>query len=167
MDLGATLCRPRKPGCVACPLAADCRAHALGTPERFPVRAPRKTLPERQTLMLIIRDARGRVLLTQRPPTGLWGGLWGFPECDPHTSAIAYCRDSFGLRVRTGHAWNSVRHDFSHFRLHITPIPARVAGASGILMENIPTVWYNPLKPDARGLAAPVKQLLQQLRNTE
>jgi A/G-specific adenine glycosylase len=167
MDLGATLCRPRNPDCALCPLAADCRAHALGSPERFPVRARRKTLPVKHTLMLMIRDARGRVLLTQRPPTGLWGGLWGFPECTPEDSVSKFCRDRFGFRVRTEEAWAELRHGFSHFHLHITPIPARLTGTSATAMETVPAVWYNPKKPDARGLAAPVKQLLQQLRNSE
>jgi len=61
------------------------------------------------------------------------------------------------------------RHGFSHFQLHITPVPARLTGTSLhknshlTMMECAPTVWYNPVKPDARGLAAPVKRLLQQL----
>jgi A/G-specific adenine glycosylase len=167
MDLGATLCRPRNPACALCPLAADCRAHALGSPEKFPVHTRRKALPVKHTLMLMIRDGRGRVLLTQRPPTGLWGGLWGFPECTPEDSVPGFCRDRFGLKVRTEEAWAELRHGFSHFHLHITPIPARLTGTSAMAMENAPTVWYNPRKPDARGLAAPVKQLLQQLRNSE
>jgi len=164
MDLGATLCRQRKPDCSLCPLAADCRAHALGTPEKFPVRVRRKTLPVKHTRMLMIHDARGRVLLTQRPPSGLWGGLWGFPECAPEDSVPAFCRATLGLKIKTEDAWPALRHSFSHFHLHITPIPARVSGTSAAAMENAPTVWYNPRKPDARGLAAPVKQLLQQLR---
>jgi A/G-specific adenine glycosylase len=167
MDLGATICRPRNPDCALCPLATDCRAHALGSPEKFPVRVRRKTLPVKRTLMLMIRDARGRVLLTQRPPTGLWGGLWGFPECAPEDSVPSFCRSQFGLKVRAEEAWPVLRHGFSHFHLHITPIPARLTGTSATAMETAPAVWYNPRKPDARGLAAPVKQLLQQLRNNE
>jgi len=164
MDLGATLCRPRKPDCPACPLAADCRAHALGAPEKFPARVQRKPLPVKHTLMLMIRDARGRVLLMQRPPAGLWGGLWGLPECAPEDSVPGFCRDTLGLKIETEDAWPEVRHGFSHFHLHITPIPARITGTSGKTMEETATVWYNPRKPDARGLAAPVKQLLQRLR---
>lgn len=165
MDLGATLCRTRTPDCPACPLQQDCAAYAQGQPERYPVRITRKTLPVREIGMLMIRDARGHVLLTQRPPAGVWGGLWGFPECAPDTSAIDCCRDTFGLRIKTETAWPVRRHGFSHFHLHITPIPARLTGTSRTAMESAPTVWYNPEKPDARGLAAPVKRLLQQLRS--
>jgi A/G-specific adenine glycosylase len=165
MDLGATLCRTRTPDCPACPLQQDCAAHAQGQPERFPVRLARKTLPVREVAMLMIRDARGRVLLTQRPPAGVWGGLWGFPECALNSAASDYCRNVYGLKIKTETAWPVRRHGFSHFHLHITPIPARLTGTSRTAMECAPTVWYNPESPDTRGLAAPIKRLLQQLSN--
>lgn len=176
MDLGATLCRTRKPDCPACPLQQDCAAHAQGQPEKFPVRAARKALPMREIAMLMIRDARGHVLLTQRPPVGVWGGLWGFPECALGASAMDHCRATLGLRIKTETPWPVRRHGFSHFQLHITPIPARLTGTSRLkkaslhknshltMMECAPAVWYNPEKPDVRGLAAPVKHILQQLR---
>jgi A/G-specific adenine glycosylase len=166
MDLGATLCRPRTPECVRCPLASGCRACLTGHPENFPVRSARKTLPVKATTMLMIRDARGRVLLVQRPPSGLWGGLWGFPECDAPGQAARYSRDRLGVRVRAGKPWPVVRHPFSHFRLDITPLPARLAGAADTLRETAPAVWFDPARPDARGLAAPVKQLLERLRGS-
>lgn len=164
MDLGATVCRPRKPDCARCPLAAGCVAHASGEPERYPVRGARKALPTRATAMLMIRDARGHVLLVRRPPAGIWGGLWGFPECADAGDARQYARVELGLDIRAEENWPVVRHGFSHFHLRITPVPARVAGPSDRLMENARTVWYNPKRPDRRGLAAPVKQLLQQLK---
>jgi len=163
MDLGATLCRPRKPDCASCPLADDCRARALGKPENYPMRSARPVLPVKQTVMLMIRDARGRVLLTQRPPVGLWGGLWGFSECAPEVSPTTHCRDALGLKVKTAKPWPVLRHSFSHYRLDITPLPASLAGTATALRETAPTVWFDPAKPDARGLAAPVKHLLQKL----
>lgn len=167
MDLGATLCRPRNPNCPACPVRSDCTAYTLGEPEKFPVRDKRKTLPVKQVTMLMIRDLRGRVLLTQRPPTGIWGGLWGFPECAADSVPIEYCRTNFGLNIHTDAPWPVRQHGFSHFQLHITPLPARLLTSSDKAMECASTVWYNPNKPDARGLAAPVKRLLQQLRDNE
>ena len=166
MDLGATLCRTRKPACPVCPLQQGCAAHAQGQPEIFPVRTARKTLPVREIAMLMIRDARGHVLLAQRPPVGMWGGLWGFPECALDTPARDYCRDAYGLKVKTEAPWPVQRHGFSHFQLHITPIPAHHTGTSRTAMEYAPSVWYNLDKPDTRGLAAPVKRLLQQLRES-
>jgi A/G-specific adenine glycosylase len=164
MDLGATLCRPRQPDCPRCPLARDCAAQAAGEAEHYPVRAARKTVPVRKTAMLMIRDARGRVLLAQRPPAGVWGGLWSFPECSAVADAARHCRREFGLEIHAGKPWPELRHSFSHYHLLITPVPARVTGESTGAMENPPTVWYNPGQPDARGLSAPVKQLLLRLR---
>ena len=158
MDLGATVCRRSQPQCVLCPLVTDCRAHAQGNTSTYPARRPRKALPVRQVAMLMIRDDRGRVLLQQRPPAGIWG------ECLPQTEAGEWCREALGMDIAPEPAWPSLKHTFSHFHLHITPIPARVTGTSGKIMEKESTVWYNLAQPDERGLAAPVKSLLEQLR---
>ncbi len=91
MDLGATVCTRTKPRCTACPLRTTCHACRLGTPQDYPVRAASRKTPVKATRMLMIRDARGRVLLTRRPPAGLWGGLWGFPEC-ADGNARQWCR---------------------------------------------------------------------------
>ncbi len=165
MDLGATVCRRAQPACGRCPLRADCAAYAQGKPEAYPRPAPRKALPQRAVRMLLIRDARGRVLLQRRPPTGLWGGLWGLPECRGR-DVRAWCRDALGLDIAPERPWPRLRHSFSHFHLDIRPIPARLLGASWQAMEGAETVWYNCERPDERGLAAPVKRLLDQLRNT-
>jgi A/G-specific adenine glycosylase len=156
--------RVRAYTCARCPVRAACRARMLGTPLAYPTPAPRRVLPIRTTAMLIIRDQRGRVLLERRPPAGLWGGLWGFPECDTDNVAT-FCRESLGLVVEPDPPSPPLRHSFSHFHLDITPIAARVLGASKA-MENPQTVWYNPKQPDERGFAAPVKRLLDQLRTT-
>jgi len=165
MDLGATVCRRARPACPACPLRADCIASRQGNPEAYPGRAQRKALRVKQVRMIMLRDRRGYVLLQQRPPSGIWGGLWGFPECAADTDVGAWCRESLGLEVKAETPWPALRHVFTHFRLDITPIPARLLGPSAKAMENRCAVWYNVDQPDARGLATPVKRLLQQLRN--
>jgi len=163
MDLGATVCRPRRPDCTNCPLRVGCRAATAGRPEDYPVRTARKALPMRQTVMLMIRDRRGRVLLTQRPPSGLWGGLWGFPECDTPATAARFGRDHLGLEIEPATSWPTLRHGFSHFTLDITPLPATLKGTGTSLRETVAGAWIDPRRPDARGLAAPVKHLLQKL----
>ncbi|MHB8454101.1 MAG: A/G-specific adenine glycosylase [Acidiferrobacterales bacterium] len=165
MDLGATVCRRVRPLCPACPLHADCAAWRQGNPEAYPGRAPRKALPVKQVQMIMLRDPQGLVLLQQRPPSGIWGGLWGLPECATDTDVGAWCRTTLGLDIAADAPWPSLRHSFTHFHLDITPIPARVLGSSVKAMENTGAVWYNVDQPDARGLATPVKRLLQQLRN--
>ena len=163
MDLGAMVCTRSSPQCAACPLRAHCRAYRSGAPQDYPVRAAARKTPVKATRMLMIRDRRGRVLLTRRPPAGLWGGLWGFPEC-VNDDARRWCRQTLGLEIRIDAPWPTLRHSFSHFHLDITPIPARVLGGTNQAMENAETVWYNLNRPDERGFSAPVKQLLEQLK---
>jgi A/G-specific adenine glycosylase len=164
MDLGATLCARAKPRCADCPVAQDCAARKLGTPERFPVRGAKRARPLRHTVMLMIRDRRGQVLLARRPTRGLWGGLWSLPETTVPEAATRQVRADYGLRIALGKPWPPVAHDFTHFRMMITPIPARVLGEPPPGLENATTVWYNAGSPGRRGFSAPVKQLLQQLR---
>ncbi len=162
MDLGATICRRVAPRCEACPLRKQCAAYRCGDPRAFPTPAPRRDKPAKAVSMVMIRNTDG-VLLERRPATGIWGGLWGFPECAPGADIRATIKARYGMIVKPEPCWDSIRHSFTHFHLHITPVPAQlVINGSGI-METADLVWYNPLHPDERGLAAPVKSLLKKL----
>ena len=163
MDLGATLCRRSQPRCEHCPLQADCKAHQLGTPSAFPHPKPRKAMPVRQTRMLILRDTQGQVLLQQRPPAGIWGGLWSFPECPAESDVTTWCAEHLDLAIAELQPAPAFRHTFSHFHLDITPIHAQVQPIGHAAMEPSKIVWYNTRLPDARGLPAPVKALLDNL----
>ncbi len=164
MDLGATVCRRTQPACADCPVAGGCVAFSRNSTDAFPGRAPRRALPVRAVHMILLRDATGRILLQRRPPSGIWGGLWVLPECSSDQDAGDWCRTCYGLDAAIEAPWPRVRHRFTHFQLDITPIPARLMGSTTKIMENTDVVWYNVHQPDARGLAAPVRQLLQQLR---
>lgn len=163
MDLGATLCRRGKPDCPACPLAADCQAYHNGNPGDYPGRKPRKALPVRQTTMLILQNHEGEVLLEQRPPAGIWGGLWSFPECPSDTPPETWCANHLGLVPAALTPQPPLRHTFTHFHLDIQPLLGRIGDKFGRIMEPSKIVWYNTRRPDERGLPAPVKSLLQQL----
>ncbi|MFL6646736.1 MAG: A/G-specific adenine glycosylase [Sulfurifustaceae bacterium] len=163
MDLGATLCRRTQPLCDQCPLRRSCMALRRGNPQAYPLAAPRRPVPVRSVRMLLIQDAQGRVLLQRRPPAGIWGGLWGLPECRTR-DVRAWCRTALGFDIAPEPAWPVLRHTFSHFHLDIRPIPALVVPGGGRVMEDGETLWYNWRQPDKIGLAAPVKRLLDQLR---
>jgi A/G-specific adenine glycosylase len=166
MDFGATLCRRTQPLCIRCPVRKDCAAFAEGTPASYPQRRDRKRVPTRSVKMLLIRDERGRVLLQRRPPVGLWGGLWGLPELRAR-DVREWSQATLGLDIEPQARWPRLRHSFSHFHLDIHPIPARLVRANARVVESGDMVWYNCRQPDERGLAAPVKRLLDQLRNEE
>jgi A/G-specific adenine glycosylase len=106
---------------------------------------------------------RMAVLLERRPPVGVWGGLWSFPECPPEVDVADWCRERLGLAVTIEGSWGVVRHSFSHFHLDITPVSAVVTGSSGAVMAGERFVWYNTRELDSRGVAAPVRRLLATL----
>ena len=167
MDLGATVCTRAKPRCDLCPLNRECTARLRHAQESFPAPRPGKVLPVRSTRFLMLCNPRGEVLLVQRPPAGLWGGLWGFPECPVDEAAARWCQSTLRCAVYGVKEWSAFRHTFSHFHLDITPVYARLDGVQQPrVMEGGQCVWYNPYMPDARGLASPVKRLLTQLSRT-
>ena len=79
MDMGATLCVRRNPNCGACPLQADCLAHAQGREMDYPVKAKKQPKPSKFSNALIIQNSDGQILWLQRPDNGIWGGLWSLP----------------------------------------------------------------------------------------
>ena len=161
MDLGATLCTRTRPDCGRCPLRQDCRAHARGRETAYPGARPRKALPSKRTQMLmLVQD--GAVLLTRRPPAGIWGGLWGFPEIAVEADARDWCRERLGLAPRVSAAWSPLRHTFSHFHLDIEPV--RLDLPPGRAVRDADGEKWVALGKNVRlGLAAPVKRLLEQL----
>jgi A/G-specific adenine glycosylase len=113
--------------------------------------------------MLMLCNDEGEVLLEQRPPAGIWGGLWSFPEFPAADGVTAGCRESLGIKMRETETWSVVRHTFSHFHLDITPVYARSGGYHTTVMEDPGRLWYNTAGNEERGLAAPVEKLLQRL----
>lgn len=166
MDLGATVCTRTRPACASCPLAATCMAHAQGAPTDFPGKRARKKLPERHTTFLVVQNHTGAVLLEQRPPQGIWGGLWSFPECAESDEAETRLAP-FGL-----HDWEpaeplpAIVHTFTHFRLHIAPIRIRTRAVDATVSDNDRVLWYDPAAPARVGLAKPVQQILKKLHRT-
>jgi A/G-specific adenine glycosylase len=123
MDLGATVCTPRVPSCLRCPLRRLCRAKGLGLQEKIPVSAQRPVLSHRHMTAAIILDREKRVLVVRRPASGLLGGLWKFPggEIGPKEAveeALARTvREELGLCVRPVQSVALVKHVYTHFRV--------------------------------------------------
>ena len=163
MDLGATLCTRSRPRCDVCPVNSGCAAHAAGRETDFPSPRPKKNLPVRSVCMLMLCNEAGEVLLEHRPPTGIWGGLWSFPEFPAADELAGECVESLGIEITEPEVWQTVRHTFSHFHLDITPVFARASDYPLSVMEDPRRLWYNRTEDDERGLAAPVEKLLQRL----
>ncbi len=122
MDLGATLCLPKNPRCLLCPLTELCAAREAGTQELRPVLKPKKETPHVvHAAAVIVRD--GKVLLAQRPSEGLLGGMWEFPngpvEGDPAEGLAQAVETGYGLQVQAGEGLGVVQHAYTHFKIMV------------------------------------------------
>lgn len=124
MELGAMICTPRAPMCLACPWTRQCVARAEGRQEELPVKA-RKKPPRRIEAVAGHLERRGGVLAVQRPKKGLLGGMWELPggEIAENETAeealVRWFRDGLGLSVSGAEALGSVEHVFTHRRLRL------------------------------------------------
>ena len=144
-------------------MSDDCQARIENRPVDFPGKKPKKTIPVRSTVLLKCIDHRGRVLLERRPPAGIWGGLWSFPEIEEKAEAVVWLLDN-GLTL-TGDATEQSRqsHTFSHFKLDITPIVCSIDAASSRISERDDHRWFTIAEALALGLPAPVLKMLNTL----
>ena len=159
MDMGATLCTRSKPSCLLCPLEKGCEAHMLGLETRYPIPKPRKTIPQKRTLMPLLANAEGAILLYRRPSTGLWGGLWSLPELDD-LQDLEHLANQHALELGKQQELPGLIHTFSHFQLAIEPWLVQVEESAHHVAE-ADWLWYNLATPPRLGLAAPVKKLLK------
>ena len=159
MDLGAIVCTRRQPACSTCAVSADCVARMQHRTAELPTPRPKKILPERQVVMLLMFD-RGELMLEKRPARGIWGGLWSLPELAPDADPAAHCHDRFGFTTLTQQMLPRFSHSFTHFRLSIQPIQVRLAPRQGTQPGQI---WLPPADALDAALPAPVRWLVAQL----
>ena len=155
MDLGATLCTRSRPDCAACPMRGLCIAERDGRQSALPTAKPARALPARESRVTIFTDGR-KVLLEQRPPTGIWGSLWALPEGTPEALAAR-----FGLRILDRSELPSLKHTFTHFRLTLHPVRCVVRSTTGA-MEG-PLAWVSLDALATTALPTPIRTLLAQL----
>lgn len=164
MDLGAGVCTRSKPQCPVCPLQDICVANAEGQQAEYPGKKPKKTIPVRETQMLLLSNKNNEVLLQRRPPTGIWGGLLSLPEVPMDDELSLWSERHLGFSVAEHTRWPVVRHTFSHFHLDITPVVVNRVDKTHTMsvMEGSDWVWYKD-GIDSGGLPAPVTRLLERL----
>jgi A/G-specific adenine glycosylase len=164
MDLGAGVCTRSRPRCDDCPLQKMCAACAEGRQADYPGKKPKKSLPIRETQMLMLTNAANEVLLQRRPPTGIWGGLLSLPEVPVDDDVSQWCEQVLGIVATKHHQWPVVRHTFSHFHLDITPVCISADNHTACVMEGSDWVWYNDSSAMG-GLPAPVARLLERIND--
>jgi len=123
MDLGALICTPKNPLCSQCPISDGCKARLYGLQDQRPVILPKKSIPYLMvTAAVIQRD--GLVLLAQRPPDGLLGGLWEFPggTLEKNDIDLVSClrreiNEELGVEINIMKPYGRYRHAYSHFKI--------------------------------------------------
>jgi A/G-specific adenine glycosylase len=176
MELGATVCTPKAPGCAGCPLAATCRARAGGGVERYP--APKaKKAPPAVDAVAVLAEREGKVLLVRRPPTGLWGGLWEPPMRElralrqgrgrdggaaTEATAADVARRCTGLGLRDIQLVDRFEHVLTHRRMQFFAFRARARGR--VRLDGYDAWRWQPRArgaTDDLGIAAWTRRLLQ------
>lgn len=161
MDLGASVCSRTRPSCTTCPVSSDCAALQQGLVAELPTAKPKKTLPEKHIQMLMLLD-RDRILLQRRPSSGIWGGLWSFPELQLQADPLIYCKTQFGFNVSDSASLPLLKYSFTHFKLHISPVILRISAHSA-LSDDAQQRWLSKHNALDVGLPAPVRKLILQL----
>jgi len=160
MDLGAGVCG-RRPQCMLCPVADDCRARLAGRTDRIPAARPRTAWPTRETAVLVVRRRADRaILLERRAPGGIWGGLWSLPEfADAGEAESWLATRGIDGSLRT---LDPVEHGFTHFRLVMHPLLAEVDAEPEPLADGRATAWHTGARSPG-GLPAPISRLVARL----
>jgi A/G-specific adenine glycosylase len=167
MDLGATVCLRRQPLCAACPLGGGCAARLAGTQDRLPAARAARERPRRSVRVLLVRDDDRRVLLERRPASGIWGGLFSFPELGVEEEPDQWCDLNLGVSLSRSFPLAALEHSFTHFDLRLDPLVVDLAQPPRRLMERDDWLWYNLAEELHVGVAAPIATLLVSLADTQ
>jgi A/G-specific adenine glycosylase len=169
MELGATVCTPRSPACADCPWQSFCTARAQGRQETFPPKRPRKKIPHYHVTAAVICDGAGRVLVAQRPPTEMLGGLWEFPggKVESGESLHACLRreieEELGVSILVGERLTVVKHAYSHFRITLHAFFAQILDGTPQAIGCAAWRWIRPEEADGLAFSAADLRILDAL----
>lgn len=169
MELGARLCTPRRPQCQECPVSVHCRArHELEDPAALPVRAPRRARPHYQVAAgLIWRE--GELLVAQRPPEGMLGGMWEFPGGKQEAGeTLQEClareiREELDVQIEVHGHLVSVDHAYTHFSITLHAFEARYQSGTPRALGCAAWRWIRPAQLDELALPRADRRIVEHL----
>ncbi len=165
MDLGATCCTNKKPGCSDCPVQANCQAFINEEQSLYPTKKIKKPIPVQQQQFLVLQDSHNRIYLEKRPPTGLWGGLWCLPGLEIDDCPLGFIKHHYALQGTTPEHLISFKHRFSHFHLDIDAFRIKTQPIAKQLSESTGT-WFSREQLETVGLAKPTSLILSKIDNS-
>ncbi len=155
MDLGATLCTPKRPQCLLCPVQGLCAASAQGRSQDFPVKTRTLKRSSVSLWLLWAQRADGAVWLARRPGKGVWAGLYCLPALDSEQAALALLPAASRAKA---HSEPAFLHVLTHRDLHLHPVRAALALKAAPAGEG---AWFTVDEALALGLPAPIRKLLE------
>lgn len=171
MELGRRICTPRSPDCPACPIAAFCEARALEIQELRPVKQPRAKTPHYDVTAAVTTRDDGRILIAQRPPEGLLGGLWEFPggKREPGET-LRDClrreiREELDIDIEVGEQIGVVRHGYSHFRITLYAFACRYLSGTPQTIGCSDWAWVTLDELDRYAFPVTDQKIIAMLRN--
>ncbi len=143
MDLGATVCTPKSPKCMLCPWAASCQGRIAGIAETLPRKAPKAESPQRYGVAFWMERKDGGVYLQRRPAKGLLGGMMEVPST-PWRGKSWRLRDAIAeapVHAEWREMDGAVQHVFTHFRLELTVLRAKLTAAQAKSLHGEDAAW--------------------------
>ncbi len=169
MELGATVCSPRKPKCLLCPVSNFCRAYGnMPDPSSLPVKAVRKKTPHYDIAVGVIWD-EGYVFIDKRLEEGLLGGLWEFPGGKIEAGETAQqavkreIKEEFSLDVEVGDFLMEVKHAYTHFRITLHVYHCLYRGGEPMLNAATDWQWVKPEELSFYAFPAANKKVIAKL----
>ncbi len=170
MDLGRLICKRRAPLCADCPVREHCLAYQHGTQSERPVKPAKAKTPHYDVTAGIIWNARGEVLIAQRPLDGLLGGLWEFPGGKQEDSeSLPEClkrelREELAIEVEVGDLFTTVKHGFTHFKITLHAFECRYLSGEPQKIGVRDFAWVMPHQFDAYSFGKADRQVIAALR---
>jgi A/G-specific adenine glycosylase len=148
MDLGASICTPRRPGCPVCPLESGCQARLLGIQEQRPVKLARREVPHYLVTAAVIWQ-KAQVLITLRPQDGLLGGMWEFPGGklqegeDLPTCLQREIGEELGVEIVVLQPVGVYRHAYTHYRVTLHAFHSRIVSGDLTALQVADFRWVS------------------------
>ena len=161
MDLGATICTPKKPLCLYCPMQQHCQAHAQGLEQKLPFKKAKKPVPVKSAQVLLIKS-KDEWLWQQRPNSGLWGGLWSLPIIEEPIEFEQMCQ-RLGLKSITQTA--EITHSFTHFTWQLKAFAFEIeSDQQEHLSIELDATWMSPQQAIDTGIPTAMKKLISAIQ---
>ena len=158
MDLGATVCTPKKPLCLYCPMQAHCKAHQQGLETELPYKKPKKAVPIKSAQVFLLQSTDNQWLWQQRPHSGLWGGLWTLPIIEEATEFDTTVQQ---LKLVSKHSPIQISHSFTHFTWLLNAMIFEVeTDQMEYIQSELGGEWLSPEQATAQGIPTAMKKLI-------